>query len=309
MQTNKRLDQIFKSAFPVPFDDTSRFVFFSDVHRGDDSLSDEFGRNRHIYEHALDHYYRHGYTYIEVGDGDELWEHPNYEHILTAHRSTFDLLKKYFDDGRLLILYGNHNIQLKDPNYVKKNLYYTYDEQSDEMIPLFPGISIHEALILKHRVTNQEIFVVHGNQGDMLNDQFWWISRFMVQYIWRFLHLVGVNYAASPAKNRYKRHKVEINYNKWNERHGIMLICGHTHRPKFPKPGEPAYFNTGCCMHPRGITCLELTDGVISYVSWRVHSKPDGTMYIRKTTIQGPKPLSCFYKTEPNKEGLTGEIR
>lgn len=307
MQTNKRLDHVFQSAFPVPFDDNSSFVFFSDVHRGDDSLSDEFARNRHIYEHALDDYYRHGYTYIEVGDGDELWEHPNYEHILTAHRSTFDLLKKYFDAGRLFMLYGNHNIQLRDPNYVKKNLYYTYDEQSDEIVPLFPGINIHEALILKHRISEQEIFVVHGNQGDMLNDQFWWISRFMIRYIWRFLHLVGVNYAASPAKNRYKRHKVEKNYNKWNQRHGIMLICGHTHRPKFPKPGEPAYFNTGCCMHPRGITCLELKNGKISFVSWRVHSKPDGTLFIRRSVIQGPKPISCFYKNEPNKEGIVGK--
>ena len=78
MRTNHRLDKVFRNAFPVPFDDTSRFVFFSDVHRGDDSLSDEFGRNRHIYDHALDYYYNHGYTYVEVGDGDELWENAHY---------------------------------------------------------------------------------------------------------------------------------------------------------------------------------------------------------------------------------------
>lgn len=301
MRTNKRLDEVFQSAFPVPFDDTSRFVFFSDTHRGDDSLSDEFGRNRHIFEHALEHYYRHGCTYIEVGDGDELWEHTKYNHIKRAHRSTFELLKRFYDDGRMYLMFGNHNIQLKNSNYVREYLSTIYDDQSESLVPLFPGITVHEALILSHRETGQEIFVVHGHQGDMLNDQIWRFSCFMIRYFWRFFHVVGVHYAASPAKNRYKRHKVEKNYNRWNDQRGIMLICGHTHRPRFPKHGEPSYFNTGCCMHPRGITCLELIDGEISLVSWRVCSKPDGTMFIKRSVIQGPKPIQCYHD-DPNKD-------
>ena len=72
MKTKTKLDAVFEEAFPVPFDEKSKFVFFSDIHRGDDSLSDEFGRNRHIYSHALDYYYQNDYTYIKVGDGDEL---------------------------------------------------------------------------------------------------------------------------------------------------------------------------------------------------------------------------------------------
>jgi hypothetical protein len=27
---------------------------------------------------ALDHYWREGFTYIEGGDGDELWEHKDF---------------------------------------------------------------------------------------------------------------------------------------------------------------------------------------------------------------------------------------
>ena len=72
MKTKTKLDAVFEEAFPVPFDEKSKFVFFSDIHRGDDSLSDEFGRNRHIYSHALDYYYQNDYTYIEVDDGNEL---------------------------------------------------------------------------------------------------------------------------------------------------------------------------------------------------------------------------------------------
>lgn len=294
MQTRSRLDEVFKKAFPVPFDDTSKFVFFSDVHRGDDSLSDEFGRNRHIYFHALNYYYQNDFTYVEVGDGDEMWEHPTYSHIRSAHISVFDMLKNFHKSNRMLMLFGNHNMQLKDPSYVQANLYHIYDEYTEEDEDLFPNLTVHEALILKHRNTGQEIFVVHGHQGDLFNDHLWKISFFIIRYFWRFMHIIGVKYAASPAKNRSKRHKIERNYNKWNQERDTMLICGHTHRPRFPSADEPAYFNSGCCMHPRGITCLELMYGKIMLVSWNMHSKRDGTVYIKRTLIKGPEPIINF---------------
>lgn len=297
MRTRARLDEVFRNAFPIPFDDTSKFVFFGDIHRGDDSLSDEFGRNRHIYDYALDYYYRNGCTYIEVGDGDELLERPKFHHIYTAHVTTFNLLKKFYEDGRLIMLFGNHNLQLRSKKYLENNLYKSYDEFSDTYEDLFPGIYVHEALILKHRKTGQEIFVVHGHQGDFINDHLWHLSFLSIRYFWRFMHILGVKYAASPSRNLYRRHKVERNYNRWNLQHDIMLVCGHTHRPKFPREGEPAYFNTGCCIHPRGITCLELICGHVSLVSWRTHTKEDGTMFINRTIIQGPEPIIKFHNS------------
>ena len=294
MRTRARLDEVLKKAFEIPFDDGSKFVFFGDVHRGDDSLSDEFGRNRHIYYHALNYYYQNDFTYVEVGDGDELWEHPNYEHIRSAHVSVFEMLKNFYKANRLIMLFGNHNMQLHDPHYVRANLYHIYDEYLDVKEDLFPGMIVHEALVLKHLYTKQEIFVVHGHQGDLINDQLWRVSYFLIRFVWRFLHVLGVKYAASPAKNRNKRHKIEKNYNKWNEQRDIMIICGHTHRPKFPAPGETSYFNTGCCIHPRGITCLELMYGKIMLVTWNMHSKKDGTVYIKRTLIRGPEPISNF---------------
>ena len=153
MRTRARLDHVFRNAFPIPFDDSSKYVFFGDVHRADDSLSDEFGRNRHIYYYALDYYYRNGCTYVEVGDGDELLEKPKFQHIFTAHVNTFEMLKKFYQDGRLIMLYGNHNMQLRNRKYLENNLYKSYDEFSDVYEDLFPGIQVHEALILKHRKT------------------------------------------------------------------------------------------------------------------------------------------------------------
>jgi UDP-2,3-diacylglucosamine pyrophosphatase LpxH len=280
----------------VPFDDTSKYVFFSDTHRGDDSLSDEFGRNKHIFFHALNYYYQNDFTYVEVGDGDELWEHDNFEHIRSAHYMVFDMLKDFFDSGRLLMIFGNHNMRLSSPAWVEKNMYQVYDEYLGEEVDLFPGLKVHEALVFKHKKTHQELFVVHGHQGDLINDQLSVLSYFLIHFFWRFMHLVGVKYAASPAKSRRKRHKVEKTYTKWNDAHDTILICGHTHRPKFPDPGESTYFNTGCCMHPRGITCIELIYGKLVLVTWRVHTKKDGTMYIKRTALKGPVPIKDYAK-------------
>ena len=309
MRANYRLDKVFRNAFPVPFDDKSRYVFFSDVHRGDDSVSDEFGRNRHIYDHALDYYFDNRFTYVEVGDGDELWENTHYHHIPLAHASTFERLRRFYNVGRMYMLFGNHNMQLKNEHYVKHHLFSTYDYFQDKYRELFPVIHVHESMVMKHRQTGQEIFVVHGHQGDFSNDQIWWISRFFVRYFWRVMHYVlGFKYAASPAKSRLKRHKVEKMYNKWIAKHKIMLICGHTHRAKLPQVGELPYFNTGCCMHPRGITCLELEQGKISLVHWRVSTREDGLMYIRRKVVQGPVPIAAFHSPDEDREGLTEEL-
>ena len=295
-RTRTRLDSVFEKAFPVPFDDSSKFVFFSDIHRGDDSLSDEFGRNKHIFYHALNYYYQNDFTYVEVGDGDELWEYPKFDVIRSAHTTTFEMLKMFYKDNRLILLFGNHNIHFRDDEYVKNTLYKVHDEYLGTQVDLFPGIKVHEALILSHRETNQRVFVVHGHQGGLFSDRLLPVQQFFIRFLWRYLHLAGVKHAASPASNRRKRHKVEKLYTKWNENHGIIIICGHTHRPKFPEPGEHSFFNTGCCMHPRGITCLELIYGKLVLVTWSVHAKKDGLLYVKRTAVKGPEPIRSYMK-------------
>ena len=74
MGSAKRLDRAYANAKRIPFNDDSKFIFFSDCHRGDNSFADDFANNRNIYLHSLKQYYNNGFHYIELGDGDELWE-------------------------------------------------------------------------------------------------------------------------------------------------------------------------------------------------------------------------------------------
>ncbi len=294
MRTDSRLTQAYKNAKVKYFDESSKYIFFSDIHRGDDSVSDEFTRNQNIYLRALNYYYKQGYECVEVGDGDELWEYPTFKHIRLAHTDIFIALKKFFDDHRLTILYGNHNIYLKSKRYVSENYYTFYDEYNQERVELFRDLEPYEALVLKQRNTDQEILVVHGHQGDFMNDQLWFVSMILMRYFWRFMHVVGFENPSSPARNLYKRHKVERAYKKWISKHKIMLICGHTHRPKYPKNNELPYFNTGCCIHTRGITGIEILDGKILMVDWRTAADDDGVVRIERIVVRGPEPIDKF---------------
>lgn len=298
MLTIKRLDQAYKDAEEIPFDDKSKFIFFSDVHRGDNSMSDEFAHNQSIYFHALDHYYENGFTYVEVGDGDELWEHAKFNYIRGAHSDVYELLKEFYKDNRLIMIYGNHNVFLKNQSFVEKNLYYYYDEYNDREVELFPGIKIYESIKLKKKDTGHEIFVVHGHQGDFMNDQLWRVSMAGLRYFWRYMHIVGFRNPASPAKNVLKQHKIEKNFKKWHKLDDVMMICGHTHRPKFPAKGDRPYFNTGCCVHPRGITGIEVCEGKITLINWRISPDKDGSLHIVRRIVRGPELIENFNKKD-----------
>ena len=175
MSIGTRLTQVFESAQEIPFDDSSRFIFFSDCHRGDNSWADDFAHNQVLYFHALSYYCAECFTYIEVGDGDELYENRSFVDIRYAHSHVFWLMRQFHKEQRFYLIFGNHDMERKDPKVVEKTLYRYYDYREETYKPLFEGLIVHEGLILRHSQTGQRIFVVHGNQGDLINDGLWWV--------------------------------------------------------------------------------------------------------------------------------------
>lgn len=294
MFTKQRLYKVFDQAKRIPIDKNTKIVFMSDCHRGDNSLADEFAKNQTMYHYALNYYFDQGFTYIELGDGDEVWEHKHFSHIRYAHSDVFMKLKSYHEAGRFHLIFGNHNIRYSKKYWVKKDLEIFYDEYQEEEASLFPGIEVHEALVLVHQDTGQEIFCVHGHQGDFWNDQVYPLNRFLMRYFWRFMHIVGFTNPASPAKNVHKVHKIEKSIGRWIKESKKMTIIGHTHRPKYPKAGEVPYFNDGCCVHPRNITSIEIEDDMISLVSWKIQPHDSGILYTDRTVIRGPEKLENF---------------
>ena len=107
------------------------------------------------------------------------------------------------------MLYGNHDMVYKDPNYVKKHLATYFEPISGKDVELFSNITYYEGLVLKHNETHQELFLAHGHQGDWWNYTFWKWSRFMVRVLWKPLNVMGIADPTSPAKNYKELIKVE----------------------------------------------------------------------------------------------------
>lgn len=299
MSTFNRLTKVFNSSMKIPIDSSSKLILMSDCHRGDNSWADDFAHNSNIMYTALNHYFNNGFTYIEIGDSDELWENRNFSTIRSSHSHIFELMRKFYLRNRLYMIWGNHDIVKKKKRFVEKNLYSYYDDQKDSQEPLFENIEVHEGLILEYKEKGNSIFLVHGHQGDLMNDYFWWLTRFLVRYVWRPLELyLGFNEPTSPAKNFRRKRATEKRILKWVKAKKQMLIAGHTHRPTLPDVGQPLYFNDGSCVHPRGITGIEIENGKITLVKWGIRSKDSGILFVGREIISGPQRLEAYFNSE-----------
>lgn len=297
MNSRGRLDRAYKNARKISFGNEDKLIFFSDCHRGDKSFADDFARNENIYFHALKHYYNEGFIYCELGDGDELWEHSSFESILMAHKNVYALLQKFHLQNRLHLIWGNHDMVYKDQNYVQKHLTTYFDPKDGREEILFKNLEYHEALVLKHKDTDQEIFLCHGHQADWMNYHGWRFNRFLVRVLWKPLQIFGISDPTSPAKNYKELIKVERRIKKWiTENNNKLTISGHTHRPRFPEPGDIAFFNDGSCVHPRSITGIEVENGMISLIKWHITTSETGTLQVTRILLEGPQNL-IDYKT------------
>lgn len=291
---SKRLSQTFNSAKYISLNSQSKIIIMSDCHRGVGNWGDNFSHNQNIYFSALSYYYKKGYTYIELGDGDELWENRSYESIIDTYDNIFWLLSRFNEEERLYMIYGNHDIIKRDPKYIEKVCNSTNNPCDKNDITLFSDIEFYEGLILYDSINKHKIFLTHGHQADIFNDLFWTLSRFLVRYLWRPLELIGFKNPTRAATNYSKRSKVENNLVKWVEDHGQMMVVGHTHKPVFPEDGDPLYFNDGSCVHPRCITGIEIDNGNISLIKWSILTDSERTLYVGRTVLEGPVTLDSI---------------
>jgi len=292
MSTRKRLSEVFNSAREITFDDDSKFIFFSDCHRGDNSWADDFAHNQNLFFFALKWYFENEFTYIEIGDGDEIWENRNFAAIRNAHSHVFWLMREFHRKNRLYFVFGNHDIIKKSPRFIEKELSPYFDESIDNDEQTSRHIETHEGLILKHSTKGKKIFVIHGYQGELINDRLWWFAQFCVRHVWRHLQLLGIKDPTSPAKNFKRRIKVENRIIEWVNNKNQIVIAGHTHRPRFPNDeNEPPFFNTGSCVHPRCITGIEIEKGEIKLIKWWFEPNDSGALCVTRRVLEGPKKL------------------
>lgn len=264
-----RLEHAFKGAPVLPLTRRSRYVLISDCHRGIGTSSDNFLKNQHLYFAALKHYGQRGFTYIELGDGDELWENRSIKNIIEVHDEVFEIFSRLDRENRLYLIYGNHDIAKRKKQTVLPFNFY-------EGIILCPPDMPHRAL-----------YLTHGHQASLLNSTFWRVACFLVRYLWRPLENIGLLDPTSAAKNYNVKKKCETRLEKWASENRHILVTGHTHRPVMPSLPS-YYYNTGSCVHPRCITCIEIENGAMTLVKWSMTARADSTLYVAREEIAGP---------------------
>lgn len=295
MSYYSRLSKSFEGALRLPLNNCTRYVIISDCHRGTGTTNDNFLKNQNLYYAALRHYYRHGYTYIELGDGDELWENRSMQQIIDAHDNVFELLSLFHKKNRLYMLYGNHDIQKKNRRYNEKHCYTFHCRFCDsaywEKQPLLPGMVFHGGIILENDAPDsRDVYLTHGHQADLLNSTLWCVNCFLVRYLWKPLEHYGVLDPTSAAKNYTRKRKAEERLAHWAKQENHILITGHTHRPALSAE-ETYYYNSGSCVHPYSITCLEIERKQIRLAKWSLSAGNDMGLYVTKEELAGPVSL------------------
>jgi hypothetical protein len=81
----------------------------------------------------------------------------------------------------------------------------------------------------------------------------------------------------------------------WAAQEKVMVIAGHTHQTAFPRPGEPPYFNDGCCVYKEAVTSLEIVSGTIALIKWSVESDDQGVLKVVRMVVKGPEALEGYF--------------
>lgn len=302
-----------RTGLTIPFElSTGKFIIFSDQHKGAGDHADDFAGASKNYTAALQYYYDQGFTFINLGDSEELWENKP-EPVLKCYSAVLQQEIAFHQANRYIKLFGNHDL-----------LWFGNDAVQQFLYPLFSeNLKVYEGVVLQTNVEGKplEIYMTHGHQGDLVSDSNafskWFVGRIWVP-IQRWLDF-NVN---TPAKDFHLRDRHNQIMYEWTlQRSNTILITGHTHKPVFESlshlqrlakqleqarqqedvqkesdiqteikkkkaeygtkeaiaPAEairPAYYNTGCCCFNDGdITGMEIADGNLRLVRWHTHKQ------------------------------------
>lgn len=299
-----------KRGLVIPFNEkTDKFIILSDQHKGARNSADIFARSAKNYLAALDHYDRELFTYINLGDSEELWGNM-FLSVKKHNKATFENEKRFIKRKAFVKIFGNHDLYWDNDPLAAVSLMQIYGE----------AIRIYEGIILQAVINNRQlsIFMTHGHQGDLQSDGNWF-SKWFVSNVWGPLQaFVAVN-PNTPANNQQlKTDHNRMMYEWVSKRSNTLLVTGHTHQPVFRSFTEletiyekladaratnnieattqlqnkiaalhlkgdvvpdfsgylDSYFNTGCCCFDDGdITGIEIAGEYIRLVKWEYRGK------------------------------------
>lgn len=301
---HEALYSVYKKAPIREIGDSDRFVIFSDLHLGNGSSSDDFGRNGDLFSTVLEQrYLPEKYTLILNGDIEELQKF-RFDDIYRKWSKLYFLFSAFKRGAGLVKIIGNHDAELAL-------------ERGDH----FSG-DLYESYCLRYG--GRDILIFHGHQASKYFQRRNKLAGWLLRYLIRPLRVKNF----SVSHDSKKQYKTERRVYQFSTRNKILSIIGHTHRPLFeslskadalkykiehylrrysrcsgperdtiaaevrrlkeelasvytshPEYGlrsslynreiiVPSLFNSGCVIGKRGITGIEIAGGKIALVHW-----------------------------------------
>lgn len=231
------LDKLYKSiqeepgkkGLTIPLTDHSKFIIFSDQHKGRRNGADDFKPAEPNYLKALDYYYQEGFHFINLGDSEELWEN-NLWQVKKHNKETFEAEKKFLQEQRYTKIFGNHDLFWDNDPLAWWQLKSIYDEK----LKVYEGVILKKATTLPASGnTDLSMLLTHGHQGDASSDGNWF-SKFFVAKIWAPLQAylqINPNTPAYDAERKTLHNNMMYEWSSLQQ--NLLLITGHTHQPVF----------------------------------------------------------------------------
>ncbi|AHF16222.1 metallophosphoesterase [Niabella soli] len=307
----------------IDFDaQAAKYIIFSDQHKGARDGADDFMLAAPAYVAALHYYNQKGFTFINLGDCEELWEN-SLSKVKKWNQEQFEAEKAFVQRNAFIKVIGNHDLYWGNDPLAGLELEAVFGSK----IKAYQGVLLHTHLDGKEL----RIFCTHGHQGDANSDGNWF-TKFFISKIWGPLQSYLQINPNEPSNNDYKKtlHN-EIMYEWSSDQKRIVLITGHTHQPVFEslthierlyrqmaiaKAGAdaatldkirkettpyqkrfdalvldyskilPTYFNSGCCCFSDGdITGIEIADGHIRLIKWETKGSNAGRTVLEEMSL------------------------
>jgi len=268
----------------------TKYAIFSDLHLGDGKKADNFSRNEETMRFALNYYKENGYSLIFLGDVEDLWQfHLN--KIQGRYDEKIYTLIRSFTDKKVYRIFGNH------------------DREWEWKRPPDPLLNDDG---MRHRTPEtiklgNDIFLLHGHQGDYLCDKVARFSKFLSR---RAKPLVSTfkmfGYEnRSATKSQIPKNRERLYYN-WANGKKVILISGHTHNAIFASQSyywwlkkqieiKEKELEKKQCSKDK-VKVNKLNKKIDKLKSELLDEEKKGRKYCR-ITAKRKKPLPCYFNT------------
>lgn len=331
--------QLFEEAESESLSPQDKWVVFSDLHMGDGSSTDDFRANADLFEKALSNYYlKNKYKLFLNGDVEEL-QRFSIAKIVKRWPQVYDLFNRFHRETKLIKSIGNHDLELS----VTKKYPFDFQTVEafkllwkDQPIFLFHG---HQAS-KKYQKHNRLIGLTLKYVADPLGLKSYSVSHdskkqyniekraYHFSSFKKWVSIIGHTHRPlfeslhKVERLKFKieqlcRDYVESNLSQKKEIQQSIKAYKKELKEYYRENEEtnyqnyvynsifhiPCLFNSGTVIGKRGMTCLEIENGMIRLVHW--FDKNISKKYLQISGYQPEKLAGTdYYRMVINEEQL-----